>query len=110
MTSRELLTGICRRRPLCRAILQTLQPSTPGFAVEPDAPFDVLPFSDSYSYGACQGQTNCSKYFQQAIADAEAGNYEQAIVDALDGIDCILAGGTVSILDKIKERLEGLKR
>jgi len=80
-------------------------------SVESDAPFDVLPYKDQYSYGQCQ-QPDCTSYFENALSDYKQGKYEQAVVDLLDGIDCLFTSGLVSmkdvVMDKLKKVMKGL--
>jgi hypothetical protein len=67
-------------------------------SVESDAPFDVLPYNDQYGYGQCQQQQpDCTQYFENALSDYKQGKYEQAIIDLLDAIECLLGSNVESV-------------
>ena len=66
-------------------------------SVESDAPYDVLPFNDSYADGPCASPgpspTPCTQYLDQVIADVEGGKEGAAIGDLESFIECLFTSG-----------------
>ncbi len=75
---------------------------------ESDAPFDVLPYNDSYSAGPCVTPSpSCSQYLEQALNDFEEEKYDSMLKDITDWIQCKTTSGWAQLEDKEKKSIEG---
>ena len=81
--------------------------------IETDAPFDVLPFTDSIVDGPCTGTTppppppppspqQCISDIVIGIEDLVAGQTDQGLQEIANGIQCLFATGVLNIEKSMK--------
>ena len=81
--------------------------STILFDCDPSIPYTNIGFNDNFAQGACATpppppNPPCTSLFNQAVADYEAGNYDQMMSDLIAAIECLFTSGKLDIKKFIK--------